>query len=554
MTNACNYSFLKKALIKAIDDYSTDILSDKRIINIIDDFQGYKDCPYVKTILLYFLEVGRLSYLYSIRNYKTTELEGMILHLVNQDSMRNGFSRTYLTDTYVAILCAFGSGNLFINKSNVPKELHDDLETAEKKLATETSDIFILNLSTIPFNMDYNKLGKLLCSKMNGVFGKEFECQGDKSVYFLAPLNGKAMIEFHVICNRNDNFAESILFFYEQSNTPLNLKSPYNELVSYLNKTYGVPSVKEAGDVEAYLDWLDYWKEDADIDLVYCIPLRAYILKEGTIVCYLRFSSSEFSLYVVMCPREREKQEWLKWRISKPTNFELYFPESQSDNTLEEEQSEFYEGSTYTFTYNDNSYTSSSDNHCILDLENKIIEERVGYEEDGFYMMDIDMRTPLTEVVSNLIARGFMLQKFTENTIAYLKGDFFVLNDSQLVVFPHGCGVNACIITYNSVSFEDLSVKFFEIRKMLYNSYGPCCEAFIECDDEYCDDKSFSRYNIESLGDEYLDIKKFLQYSFNTINLRWRVNNGSILTYCTTTEIRVDIAPDDEYFFYHGNM
>lgn len=108
-----NYASLANAISRAIEQFGVSIVNDKRIINIINDFHGYKDCPHAKSILLTYFKEDRLSQIVALKDFEKNRIEERIIRQALKDSTLYGYSQEFVKDIYIAILYALGRKDIF---------------------------------------------------------------------------------------------------------------------------------------------------------------------------------------------------------------------------------------------------------------------------------------------------------------------------------------------------------------------------------------------------------------------------------------------------------
>lgn len=329
-----NYPSLAIAFIRAIEQFGISILKDDRIVNIVNDFQGYRDCPHAKSILITYLNEDRLSQIIILKSFETSRIEERIQQQALKDSTSYGYSQEFVKDIYIAILYALGRKDIFckgIKTKNSHPEKNVKQPDLDKQHNNSNKEEYVFSLKTIPFFHNYLITRNLLCTQMNGQKTSEYEFDGFKSAFFTADLNGRKDVEFNVQTKEKDDTTTEVICFYATNSNPTKLKAPYRDMVKYLDSLYGKPTVSENGDVESYLDWLNYWKDNPYDESRYFLHLRAYILPEGTVCCSLQFNPTDYNLMFTLTPRTKEDQEKLQWRVSKPEPFELLLPMSAGD-------------------------------------------------------------------------------------------------------------------------------------------------------------------------------------------------------------------------------
>lgn len=331
-----NYPSLAIAFIKAIEQFGVSILKDVKIVNIVNDFKGYRDCPHAKSILIKYLDEDRLSQIIILKSFDRDRLEERILQQALKDATFFGYSQDIVRDIYVAILYALGRKDLFSKQvdssnNNLSEESESPKPDKEEEAIDTQKEKFVFSLKTIPFSQNYLITRNLLCHQMNGQKISEYDFEDFKSAFFKADLNGKKDVEFNVQTKDKDNTTTEVICFYASNSNPSKLKGSYRDMVKYLDSMYGKPTVAEGGDVEAYLDWLNYWKENPYDESRYFLNIRAYILPEGTVCCSLQFTPNDYNLMFTLTPRNKEDKEKLQWRVSKPEPFVLMLPMSAGD-------------------------------------------------------------------------------------------------------------------------------------------------------------------------------------------------------------------------------
>lgn len=370
VSNDVNYPSLAIAFIRAIEQFGISILKDDRIVNIVNDFQGYRDCPHAKSILITYLNEDRLSQIIILKSFETSRIEERIQQQALKDSTSYGYSQEFVKDIYIAILYALGRKDIFrkdIKTKNSHPEKNVKQPDLDKQHNNTNKEEYVFSLKTIPFFHNYLITRNLLCTLMNGQKTSEYEFDGFKSAFFTADLNGRKDVEFNVQTKEKDNTTTEVICFYSSNSNPTKLKAPYRNMVNYLDSLYGKPTVAESGDVEAYLDWLNYWKENPYDESRYFLNLRTYILPEGTVCCSLQFNPSDYNLMFTLTPRTKEDQEKLQWRVSKPEPFELLLPMSAGDTP----QDGSYDGDDYD-DYTDYGGNYDSDDDVNPDTQQQI--------------------------------------------------------------------------------------------------------------------------------------------------------------------------------------
>lgn len=346
--NDSSVTALSYAIKRTIDEFGTCVIEEDRFINIVKDYSGFRELPAAEIVVKTLVNTQSFSRIVKIKGKASHEIANILNLEISRSMNQYGFSEDVLKHVFMALAYGMGHNVRLLETSRFSTKEETPLDKTNSGSQQEASSaVFMpvecLDLRRIPFSMKYKDLRNKLCQEYSGKKLQDYDIEGSKTAFFSCSYDGMKNTEIGVFSDRRDNKTVQLTIFYANESSPITLKSAFKNVFRHLKKMYGKPAISYEGDLDAYLDYLNLWKENPIDQSFYYLNLQAFLLKEGSVICSLKYTPTEYMIILSLTPREEEKQDILSWRFQQPSAFQLIPPLSPEDNSFTEDDEDYSE-------------------------------------------------------------------------------------------------------------------------------------------------------------------------------------------------------------------
>lgn len=345
-----NTSALTKAFKKAFEMFGYEICKEMRLINVLKDFQAFKDLPPAQLIVSILIQNRTLFNLYEQKNSEKHILKNFVDQEISKTVFHNGFSKDIVEEIFKSFLISIECkqvGAIFnkeIPKDKLAKETSKRTKKSTSKKTTRSSHSYspadpyeALNIKKIDFKRDSRDLCKFLVATIAGTSpskgNKQIKGEYLYALSFKCDYVNEKKVKVMIVpkyYGNDSSYVDHIAIEYKSLISPKNLQKIIEDLFIYLDGIYGEPKKKLKADLSTIIDYLDKWKKNAAKPSLHSWVLRAYCLTEGIVFCTLCFKPNSYKLYLTILPSYTEYQEGYTWRYDTKKYFHINLPKMKT--------------------------------------------------------------------------------------------------------------------------------------------------------------------------------------------------------------------------------
>ncbi|MDE6551883.1 MAG: hypothetical protein K2K98_02820 [Muribaculaceae bacterium] len=333
--------YLTEAFRKAFEIFNYDICNEKRLINVINDFHGFKEFPSAQFVLNTMIELEVLYRLYKHRFNSISEIQNFVQQETSKIIYQHGFSEEII----ISILSSFLDSidcNAASLKILYPRKRHS------KRIPKKTGQLSIdplgsyydpddpLDIRNISFDDSSINVRDIILRNIIGKWpGEEYEYIANEEIYTLTlkcKYGNENSVKVFVVPKYKDDcysVVDNIIIQYRNLWSIHNmdrrrkLKQYIEEMFEFLDRKYGTPKITINGDLSHSLNRIIKWYCNESKATYYSAKLRAYCLDQGIVYCTLDFFQDSYRLLIHLVPKRTELSDNYNWRHDSVKHFEV---------------------------------------------------------------------------------------------------------------------------------------------------------------------------------------------------------------------------------------
>lgn len=343
--NSISNSSLTKAFEKAFEMFGFEICKEKRLINVLKDFQGFKDLPPAQHILAILIPRGILFYLSEKIKDSKLEIRNYIEQEISKIVFQYGFSEKILEELFSSFLYSInckeyisGSAIEISDEEEIDSIIEDLNEPLKNNFESNYDPNDPLDIRNIDFDSPSLTVLNTITEAIGGenldiewidlydddIYTLKMECRYGKMKRVKVMVLPKYKGDY-------DSKVDNIIIQYKHlgsfygGNELQDLTKYTEDLFKLLDGKYGLPQITLKGQLNKELteivNWYRNWYRNCKTAFYGRFYLRAYRLDEGYVFCSLDFNDSYAMLNITLLPKKTEKEDQYNWRRNRKKYF-----------------------------------------------------------------------------------------------------------------------------------------------------------------------------------------------------------------------------------------